>query len=60
MIEDAKATIASEKNAALAEVKQLVSSLSLEIAEKVLREQLKDEKAQKALVEKFLGDVKVN
>ena len=41
MIEDAKASIVSEKNAALAEVKDLASSLSLEIAEKVIRAQLK-------------------
>jgi len=60
MIEDAKATISSEKNSALAEVKQLVSSLSLEIAEKIIKEQLKDDKAQKDLVQKFLGEVKVN
>ncbi len=60
MLEDARATIAADKNAALAEVKELVSSLSLEIAEKVIREKLKDEKSQKELVQKFLGEVKVN
>lgn len=60
MIEDAKSTIETEKKAALAEVKSLVSSLSLEIAEKVIREKLADDKSQKALVEKFIKDVKVN
>jgi F-type H+-transporting ATPase subunit b len=60
MIEDAKSAIETEKKAALAEVKNLVSSLSLEIAEKVIREKLADDKAQKALVEKFVKEVKVN
>lgn len=60
MIADAKTSIESEKKAALTEVKNLVASLSLEIAEKVLREKLSDDKSQKALVDKFLKDVKVN
>lgn len=60
MIADAKSTIEGEKRKALTEVKSLVSELSLEIAEKVLREKLKDDKSQKELVEKFLGEVKIN
>ena len=60
MIEDAKSAIEGEKKAALAEVKNLVGSLSLEIAEKLLREKLKDGAAQKELIEKFLKEVKVN
>lgn len=60
MIADAKSTIETEKKAALTEVKNLVASLSLEIAEKVLREKLADDKSQKALVEKFLKEVKTN
>lgn len=60
IIADAKQTIESEKKAALTEVKNLVASLSLEIAEKVLREKLSDDKSQRALVDKFLKEVKVN
>jgi F-type H+-transporting ATPase subunit b len=60
MIGDAKSAIETEKKAALGEVKNLVSSLSLEIAERVIREKLADDKAQKALVEKFVKEVKVN
>jgi F-type H+-transporting ATPase subunit b len=60
MIEDARTAIESEKKAALTEVKQLVSGLSLEIAEKILREKLSADKAQKDLVDKFLKDLKVN
>lgn len=60
MIADAKASIEAEKKGALAEVKNLVAELSLEIAEKVLREKLSDDKSQKALIDKFLKEVKVN
>lgn len=60
MLQDAREAIEVEKKAALTEVKDLVASLSLEIAEKVLRENLSDEKSQKALVSKFIKDVKVN
>ena len=60
MIADAKVSIEGEKKAALAEVKNLVASLSLDIAEKVMREKLSDDKSQKVLINKFLSEVKVN
>jgi F-type H+-transporting ATPase subunit b len=60
MLADAKATIENEKKAAMQEVRGLVSELSLEIAEKVLREKLKEDKSQKALVDKFLKEAKIN
>jgi len=60
MIEQAKASIESEKNAALAELKSQVSTLSLEIAEKLLKDELSNKEAQTKLVEKMLGDVKLN
>jgi len=60
MIEQAKAAIESEKNAAMAELKSQVSSLSLEIAEKLLKEELSNKEAQTKLVERMLGDVKLN
>ncbi len=60
MIEQAKAAINSEKNAAMADLKNQVSSLSIEIAEKVLRSELADKASQTKLVEKMLGDVKLN
>lgn len=60
MIEQAKTTIESEKNAAVAEIKNQVSSLSLEIAEKLLKEELTNKDSQTKLVEKLLGDVKLN
>ncbi|MCX6172323.1 MAG: F0F1 ATP synthase subunit B [Flavobacterium sp.] len=60
MIEQAKSSIESEKNAALAELKSQVSSLSLDIAEKLLKDELSNKEAQTKLVEKMLGDVKLN
>lgn len=60
MIEQAKNAIASEKNAAMAEIKTQVSSLSLEIAEKLLKDQLSNKDSQTKLVEKMLDDVKLN
>jgi F-type H+-transporting ATPase subunit b len=60
MIEQAKAAIESEKNAAMAELKSQVSSLSLDIAEKLLKDELSNKDAQVKLVEKMLGDTKLN
>lgn len=60
MIAQAKATIDSEKNAAMAELKSHVSTLSIEIAEKLLKEELANKEAQSKLVEKMLGDAKLN
>jgi F-type H+-transporting ATPase subunit b len=60
MIEQAKAAIESEKNAAMAELKSQVSTLSLSIAEKLLKDELSNKESQTKLVEKMLGDVKLN
>ncbi|SCY97212.1 F0F1 ATP synthase subunit B [Flavobacterium caeni] len=60
MIAQAKAAIEGEKNAAMADLKAQVSSLSLEIAEKLLKEELSNKEAQVKLVEKMLGDAKMN
>ena len=60
MIEQAKAAIESEKNAAMADLKSQVSSLSIEIAEKLLKSELSDKEAQTKLVVQLLGDVKLN
>ncbi|MBC5840470.1 MAG: F0F1 ATP synthase subunit B [Flavobacteriaceae bacterium] len=60
MIEQAKAAIESEKNGAVAELKAQVATLSLSIAEKLLKEELSNKESQTKLVEKLLGDVKLN
>jgi F-type H+-transporting ATPase subunit b len=60
LIEKAKIEINNQKVAALDEVKNQVASLSIEIAEKVLRKQFDNEKAQNTLVSDLLKDVKLN
>lgn len=60
MIEQAKTAIEAEKNAAMAELKAQVSSLSLEIAEKLLKEELSNKESQMKLVDKMLADAKLN
>lgn len=60
MIEQAKAAIAAEKNAAMAELKNQVSALSIEIAEKLVKQELTDKAAQTKLIEKLLTEVKAN
>lgn len=60
MVEDAKAVIETEKKAALADVKNLVAALSIDIAEKVLRKSLEDKAAQESLVKDLVKDIKVN
>jgi F-type H+-transporting ATPase subunit b len=60
LIEQAKAAIESEKNAAMAELKSQVSGFSLDIAEKILKNELSDKASQTSLVERMLEDVKLN
>ena len=59
MIELARVEINNQKAIALADVKNQVASLSLEIAEKVLKQQLADQKAQDELVNQLLKEVKL-
>jgi F-type H+-transporting ATPase subunit b len=60
LIEKAKDEITNQKLAAMAEIKNQVSGLSLAIAEKVLRKQLEDQDKQQALVNDLLKEVKLN
>jgi F-type H+-transporting ATPase subunit b len=59
MIEMARIEINSQKAIALADVKNQVASLSLEIAEKVLKQQLADQDKQDELVSQLLREVKL-
>jgi F-type H+-transporting ATPase subunit b len=60
IIEDARAAINVEKQAALKDVKVQVAMFSLEIAEKLMKKNLSADKAQKDLVDAYLKDLKVN
>lgn len=60
LLENARQAILTEKKAAVEEVKVLVSTLALDIAEKLVRKNYASDAAQKALVEEFVKDIKVN
>ena len=60
IIEDAKSAINIEKQAALRDVRAQVAQFSLEIAERLLKKNLSNDKAQKELVDGFLKDLKLN
>lgn len=57
LINDAKAEIENEKQAAISDIRKQVATLSVEIAEKILLENLKGEKAQMELIDRMLDEV---
>ena len=60
MVEQARIAINMEKQAALTEVQNLVGTLSINIAEKLLRRELSDNQAQQNLVKEYLKDAQMN
>ncbi len=60
MIENAKATIKQEQQAAIAELKKNVAELSIDIAQKVIRKELTSQDDQLKLVEGMLEEVTLN
>lgn len=60
LIEDAKAVINTEKQAALRDVKSQVALFSIDIAEKLIKKNLSGDKAQKEMVEEFIKEIKLN
>ncbi len=60
ILDDARKEIIQQKDKALSEMKGMVATLSVDIAEKVLRKELKDKKSQEELVDKLLKDASVN
>ena len=59
MIELARVEINNQKSIAMADVKNQVATLSLQIAEKVLRKQFEDHQKQDELVTQLLKEVKL-
>jgi len=57
MITMAREAIENEKRAAIAEVKNQAATLSIEIAERILRRELSDPKAQQALAQDYVREV---
>lgn len=60
LISQAQVAIQSEKKAAIAELKGQVASLSVEIAEKVVKSELSNKEKQLKLVEDMLGEATLN
>lgn len=56
----ARETINTEKNAAIADLKNQVASMSIEIAEKILRQELSKDEKQKSLMENLMKDISLN
>ncbi|MBT4297349.1 MAG: F0F1 ATP synthase subunit B [Flavobacteriaceae bacterium] len=57
IISQAQETILNEKNAAIVDLKNQVAGLSIDIAEKVLKEKLSDDKTQMKLVKDLVKEV---
>lgn len=60
IVESAKETIEFEKMAALHEMKNQLASLSIEIAEKIIMEELSAKDKHKKLIEKMLDEITKN
>lgn len=60
MIEAAKQTITSEKNAAMADIKSQIGTLSVNIAESILKQKLDNSEAQNELVQNYLNKSNLN
>jgi F-type H+-transporting ATPase subunit b len=60
VMDNAKAAIEQEKAAAISEIKEIISTFSIDIAEKILREHLTKEENQKKLVKNYVDQIKLN
>ena len=60
LIAQAQESIETEKKAAISELKSQVANLSIDIAEKVVREELSNKDKQIKLVESMLGEATLN
>lgn len=60
LIAQAQVSIETEKKAAIAELKSQVANLSIDIAEKVVKEELSNKDKQIKLVESMLGEATLN
>ena len=60
IVESAKTSIATEKTAAIVDLKNQLAGFSLDIAEKIVRGDLSTDAKQKALAEKLADDINMN
>lgn len=57
LLSEAKIEIENQKRAAISDIRKQVATLSVEIAEKVLREKLGSDKAQMDLIDRMLDEI---
>ena len=60
VIESAREVITNEKMAAVTEIKNQVATLSIEIAEKIVKEKLSTDEKQKTLVDGLVKEINLN
>jgi len=57
LLDDARAEIASEKAQAMSDIRSQVAALSVQVAEKILKEKLSTQEAQMDFINRMLDDV---
>ena len=60
IINEAKAVIETEKQNAIRDIRSQVATLSIQIAEKILREKLSDDQKQMEMIDRMLDEVTAN
>ena len=60
LVASARESIQAEKKAAINDLKEQVANLSLDIAEKILKKELEDSKAQKELINTLINEADLN
>ncbi|MFA6924308.1 MAG: F0F1 ATP synthase subunit B [Bacteroidales bacterium] len=60
ILEQARENINNEKMAVITELKNQIATLSIEIAEKIMREELSKDEKQKTFINKLINEAKLN
>ena len=60
IMDQARESINNEKLAAITELKNQVAAMSIEIAEKILRQELSNDEKQKSLMDNLMKDISLN
>ncbi len=60
ILDEARQSVEQEKNKVINEIKNQVAALSVDIAEKILKQKLGDESKQKSLIDELVKDIELN
>lgn len=60
VMENAKAAIEHEKLGAISEIRNIIATYSIDIAEKIVKEKLTDDKRQKELINSYIDQININ